>query len=159
MQNLPKNSFKYLFLFLSIIWLSNVNAQLQQVNYKILGISVEGNQTADATTIIANSGLNVGDEIEIPGDETGNAIKRLWALNIFSDVKLEVDKKVGDGIFLVIKVKENSRIEKVLFNGNDEIDDDALDEKVSFIRSQILKPQDIYRGKNQIIEAYTEKAY
>lgn len=159
MQNLPKNSFKYLFIFLSIISFANAYPQLQQVNYKILGISVEGNQTADATTVIANSGLKVGDEIEIPGDETGNAIKRLWGLNIFSDVQLEIDKKVGDGIFLLIKVKENQRIEKVLFKGNDEIDDDDLDEKVNFIRSQILKQQDIYRAKNRIKEAYTEKGY
>ena len=54
-----------------------VYPQTQKVSYKILGISVTGNKTADAQTIIANTGLKVGDEIDIPGDQTNNAIKRL----------------------------------------------------------------------------------
>jgi len=59
-----------------------------QKSYKILGISVEGNKSADAATIIANSGLKVGSEIQVPGDQTLSAIKQLWTLNIFSDVQI-----------------------------------------------------------------------
>ncbi len=79
-------------------------SQFSRANYNILGISVEGNITADATTIIANSGLREGKEIEIPGDATNNAIKQLWKLGIFEDVKIIIDKKVSDGVFLLIKV-------------------------------------------------------
>ncbi len=66
----------------------SIAAQQTQKSYKILGISVEGNKSADAATIIANSGLRVGNEIQIPGDQTLNAIRQLWALNIFSDVHI-----------------------------------------------------------------------
>ncbi|MCW8960061.1 MAG: hypothetical protein OQK29_00775, partial [Ignavibacteriaceae bacterium] len=59
-----------------------------QKSYKILGISVEGNKSADAATIIANSGLKVGGEIQIPGDQTLNAIIQLCALNIFSYIQI-----------------------------------------------------------------------
>ena len=54
-------------IILLIISLVQVNAQTQKVNYKILGISVVGNKSADAATIIANTGLKVGDEVSIPG--------------------------------------------------------------------------------------------
>ena len=37
--------------------------------------------------LLFQSGLKVGDEIQVPGDKTINAIKNLWALNIFSDVQ------------------------------------------------------------------------
>jgi len=95
---------------------TNIYSQLKKENYKILGITVEGNTTADASTIIANSGLKVGDEIEIPGDQTLNAIRRLWKLGLFtSDIKIEVEKKVQNGVFLVIKVNEYPRIEKYIF--------------------------------------------
>ena len=47
-------------------------------SYKILGISVVGNKSADAAIIIANSGLKIADEIQIPGDKTLNAIKQLF---------------------------------------------------------------------------------
>ena len=60
--------------------------------YQILGISVDGSKSADPATIIANTGLKVGSEIEVPGDETINAIKRLWSLGIFEDVQIIIDK-------------------------------------------------------------------
>jgi len=128
-------------------------------SYKILGISVIGNKSADAAIIIANSGLKIGDEIQIPGDKTLNAIKQLWALNIFSDVQIINDKQIADGIFLVIKVDEYPRLEKIIFEGNDEIDTDDLEKKVNFIRGQILKPQEIAKLKQRIIQSYEEEGY
>ena len=72
-----------------------------QKSYKILGISVEGNKSADAATIIANSGLKVGSEIQVPGDQTLNAIRQLWTLNIFSDVQILIEREITEGIFLL----------------------------------------------------------
>ncbi len=144
-----------LFIFLS----SEVFPQYQRANYQILGIAVEGNISADAATIIANSGLRVNDEIEVPGDATNNAIKRLWALGVFSDVDIIADKKVSNGVFLLIKVKEHPRIEKVVIEGYDELDEDDILEVATFTRAQILKPQDVYRGKNKIKELYDEEGF
>ena len=104
MNNFPSKSLLYS-LILILFFTSTIFSQVGRVNYKILGITVEGNTTSDPATIIANSGLNVGDEIEIPGDQTLEAIKRLWKLGLFtSDIKIEVEKKVGTGVFIVIKV-------------------------------------------------------
>ena len=80
--------------------------------FKILGISVEGNDPKFGTetgAIINNTGLKVGNEISIPGDQTRNAITRLWALKIFSDVQILIDNKVGDGVYLLVKVR-NCRV-------------------------------------------------
>ena len=72
--------FLLLFFFIEQIFAQNIPS------YKILGISVEGNSSAEPSVIIASSGLKVNDEIQIPSDATINAIKRILALNIFSDV-------------------------------------------------------------------------
>ena len=98
---------------------TNVYSQVNRVNYQILGITVEGNKSADANTIIANTGLKIGDEIAVPGDETISSIKRLWTLGIFEDVQIVIDKKIDAGVFLVIKVKEYPRVQDVVFDGND----------------------------------------
>ncbi|MBU0474286.1 MAG: outer membrane protein assembly factor BamA [Bacteroidetes bacterium] len=120
-----------------------------------MGITVEGNTTADPATVIANSGLKVGDEIEIPGDQTLNAIKRLWKLGLFtSDIKIDIEKKVADGAFIVIKVNEFPRIEKYIFNGNDDLDDEDLDKAVTFVSGQILKPQTIYKSIREMKNLY-----
>ena len=73
----PKLS-KLFVLLLFVVLTSSMTAQPLQQTYKILGISVEGNKSADAATIIANSGLKTGNEIQIPGDHTLNAIRQLW---------------------------------------------------------------------------------
>ncbi len=133
-KHFPIKLLKYS-LFIYILLLNTVLPQTGRANYQILGISVEGNKSADATTIIANSGLKVNDEIEIPGDQTINAIKRLWALNIFSDVAIEVAKQIDNGVFLVIKVKEFYRLaDKVFINGNDEISEDDINAKINFVK-------------------------
>ena len=113
---------KWLKLSLLILFLATINIypQAQKVSYKILGISVVGNKSADASTIIANAGLKNGEVISIPGDQTNNAIKRLWNLGIFEDVQILIEKNVADGVFLQLKVKEFPRLEKVVLIGNDE---------------------------------------
>jgi len=154
-KSLPNNLLKFLILIL-VVFNTNIYSQLQKVNYKILGISVEGNKTADANTIIANSSLKEGGELEIPGDATNNAIKRLWALGIFEDVQILIDKKIESGVFLLIKVKELNRMENVVFRGNDELDDSDLKKEVSLVSGQTLKPQVINTTKNKIKELYID---
>ena len=157
-KNFRNRILKYSLLFF-LIFTSISLAQFQKANYKILGISVEGSESADPQTIIANSGLRIGDEIEIPGDQTVNAISRLWSLNIFEDIRIEIEKKIEDGVFLIIKVKEFPRVEKVMTSGNDELDEDDILEVGDFIRGQILRTQEVYNRISKIKKLYEEKGY
>ncbi len=152
-----KNLYKiFILLFISF----NLNyAQLSKVNYKILGISVEGNKTADATTIIANSGLKVGNELEIPGDATNNAIKRLWNLGIFNDIQIIIDKKIGNGVFLLIKVEELKRVEDIQVTGNDELDEEDIIKEIPIVKGQTLKPQDVKEAQVKIKKMYEDEGY
>lgn len=127
--------------------------------YKILGISVEGNKTAESGAIIANSGLKVGDELTIPGSQSGQALARLWALRIFSDVQLLIDNKVADGIYLLIRVKEHPRLERVEFSGNSEQSDDDLLKKINVIRGQLLTPLETEKIVKTIKKLYEEDGY
>lgn len=150
---------KIVFLILLATFLTQLFAQGVQQSYKILGISVEGNKSADAVTIIANSGLKVGNEIQVPGDQTLNAIKQLWSLNIFTDVQIVVERKIEDGVFLLIKVEEYPRLERVAIDGNDEIDTDDIEAKITFLRGTVLSPQDISSLKRRIKQLYAEEGF
>ncbi len=146
------------FVFVLLI-ASQVYSQGVQQSYKILGISVQGNKSADATTIIANSGLKVGNEIQIPGDQTLNAIRQLWTLNIFSDVQILIERKISDGVFLLIKVDEYPRLERVAIEGNDEIDTDDIEQKITFLRGTVISPQNISKLKLRIKDLYAEEGF
>ncbi len=149
-----------LFLIILILFsAANIFSQQQRTTYKILGLAVQGNKSADANTIIVSTGLKVGDEMQIPGDKTINAIKNLWALNIFSDVQIVIDKQLSDGVFLLIKVEEYPRIEKVVIEGNDEIGTDDIEKKITFLRGSILKPQEVSKLIQHVNKLYEDDGY
>ena len=157
-KHTPKKWLK-LSLIILLITLAEVYPQAQKINYKILGISVVGNKSADAATIIANSGLKVGDEITLPGDQTNNAIKRLWNLGIFQDIQILIEKKIENGVFLQLKIQEYPRLEKIVLNGNDELSTDNINKKINIVRGQTLKPQEITRIINKIKSLYDDDGY
>ena len=150
---------KVLVLLLTVLFSISALAQGTQKSYKILGISVEGNISTDATTIIANSGLKVGTEIQVPGDQTLNAIRQLWTLNIFADIQILIEREIDEGVFLLIKVEEYPRLERVVIEGNDEIDTEDIEKKITFLRGTVIAPQAIAKVKLRIKEFYSEEGY
>lgn len=127
--------------------------------YRILGLSVEGHITSDPAMVIATSGLRIGDQITLPGDQTQKAITRLWTMKMFSDVQIVVSKETPDGIYLTIRVKEYPRLESVIVNGNDELSEDDVRSKVSLIRGQIIRPQILSKIVRALKKEYQEKGY
>lgn len=130
-----------------------------QTVYKILGISVEGNALAEPSAIIANSGLKVGDQFTVPGDQIAQAIRKLWQLRIFSDVQVVIDRTVGDGAFLAIRVSELPRYEEVKIIGNDELSESDIKKKVTLVRGQVVAPYELARIQKQIVKLYEEDGY
>lgn len=131
----------------------------QQKAYKVLGISVEGNITSDASAIILTSGIRTGDELVVPGDATQKAITKLWSLRLFSDVQILIDREVGNGVFLKIKVGEYPRLETIAITGNDEFSTDDIEGKIGLIKGQILRPTDFNRIKRKLLKAYEEEGF
>lgn len=87
--------------------------------FHVQDIRVEGLQRVEAGTVFASIPLRVGDEYT---DEKGAAaIRSLFALGLFKDVRLEADGRV-----LVVVVQERPTIAGVEFVGTREFDKDAL---------------------------------
>jgi len=87
--------------------------------FRVQDIRVEGLQRVEPGTIFASMPLRVGDEYN---DEKGAAaIRSLFALGLFKDVRLE-----ASGNVLVVVVEERPTIADVDFAGAKEFDKDAL---------------------------------
>jgi len=153
---------KYLALILTVM-LMLVSGYAQEGQkpqpLNILGISVEGNKLTDAAAIIRYSGLTVGEKIIPGGDEIRQAIKQLWSLGIFSDIQILIDNQVGDGVFLLIKVKEYPRLNDIVIKGNDEISEKDIKDQINLVRGQIVTPQDLSKFVYNIKKKYEEKGY
>lgn len=158
---------KYLSLtifFCSIFFISqSLYSQRASVEkLRILGISVEGNNPttgAETGAIITNSGLKIGDEISLPGDEIRQAIQKLWALRIFSDLQIVIENKIDNAAYLLIKVKEYPRLDKIEITGTDDVSEDDIKKKITLANGQILIPDDIYTSIKKIKQLYEEEGY
>ncbi|WP_406625002.1 outer membrane protein assembly factor BamA [Acidovorax sp. SDU_ACID1] len=87
--------------------------------FKVQDIRVEGLQRVEPGTIFASLPLRVGDEYN--DDKGAAAIRALFALGLFKDVRLE-----ASGSVLVVVVEERPTIADVEFAGTKEFDKDTL---------------------------------
>ena len=132
------------------------------VTTKILGISVEGNNSKSGTepgAIITNSGLKVGDLVTIPGDQIHQAIQRLWALHIFSDIQILVENRLAAGVYLLVKVTEYPRFDHAEYNGADDVSESDIAKKVSLTKGQILTPDDVNKVVKNIRLLYEDEGH
>src|SRR4030095_9390068 len=127
--------------------------------YKILAIDVEGSSDLDSRVIVSSSGLKVGDEISIPSEATQEAITNLWKMKLFSDIEIYVDKKIGNGAYLVIKVSELPKLDNIKFVGNEEFDNKDLEEKIPLTPGQVITPQTLKDIEYNIQKMYIEEGY
>jgi outer membrane protein insertion porin family len=149
----------FLFVALSAGPIFGQKQQPQPDVYKILGITVEGQRSGDPSAIIANTGLKIGGEITIPSEQTKLAIQRLYNLRIFGDVQIYIENRVENGVYLLIKVKENPRLERIDVSGNDELSEDDILKKISLVKGQIVTPQDLSTVVRLLKNQYDSDGY
>ena len=148
-------AYRYLLFILFFISFYISSAQVQST--KISSVVVEGNVSSSASTIRLNSGLLPGKEITI--DDIQQAIKNLWALQIFSDIKIFVINQTVDGVDLKIFVKECPRLQKVELSGNDEIDTDDIEKEISVYKGMVLTDYKLFKIHKLIKNLYKEEGY
>jgi outer membrane protein insertion porin family len=136
-----------------------LHAQQRPEVFKVLGISVEGQRSSDPAAIIANTGLKIGDEISLPGDQTRTAIERLYGLRLFDDVQVLIENRTPEGVYLLIRVKENPRLEKTEIIGNDELSEDEVMKRVNLVKGQIVTAQDLSLIVRMLRLKYSEDGY
>ncbi len=94
-------------------------------------IRIEGNQRIEPETVRSYMQINPGDPFD--AQRIDQALKNLFATGLFADVNFR-----RDGNALVVDVTENPIINKRAFEGNQRIDDDALQQEVQ------LRPRVVY---------------
>lgn len=82
-------------------------------------VAVEGNRRIEADTIRLYAGLEPG--AAATPEALNLAARRIFATGLFADVSV-----VPEGARIVIRVRENPTINRISFEGNDVVDDEAL---------------------------------
>lgn len=100
-------------------------------DFEIGGITVVGANFSDDNAIIGVTGLKVGEKIRIPGPEIPKAIKALWKLRLFTDVRVIQEKIIGDVIFLEVHLQERPRLSRHTYRGVKKSNQDDLNDEVN----------------------------
>jgi outer membrane protein insertion porin family len=128
-------------------------------NYTIGGINVTGAKFLDPNTLISVSGLNVNDQITIPGEKISTAIKRLMDQGIIEDVQINIEKIEGSKVFLELNLRERPRLNKIVLNGIKKGERETVEEKLKTYKGKVITDAMVKNLQTTIKKHFLDKGF
>ncbi len=117
-KKLPITYFALFAFFINTVLLSGQSLpSLDGKEYIIGDIKVTGTTTYSENTVITYTGLKNGERITLPGDRISQVIKKLWDLELFSDISLYITKIEGEKAYLEINIQEVAELKQARIEG------------------------------------------
>jgi len=118
------------------------------VTRTIKSLRVEGSQRIESDTVLSYTKLRVGQAYT--NETLDQAIKDLYASDLFADVSIS-GAESGD---IVLRIRENPVINRVLYEGNKRLKEDKLRKEVKLAPRQIFTRTAVRQDVARIIELY-----
>lgn len=126
---------------------------------KILGITTTGLQSTNEPFIIATSGLQVGEEILVPGSAITNALRRIYRTGLYADVQILEGSRTDEGIYLTIFVREQPRLDSFEIVGIKKSARREVRERIPLLTGFGITNSTIAQAESAIKRYYLEKGY
>jgi len=123
---------------------------------EIDSIHVAGNRRIEKAAILAVIGSRPGDRLDY--EKLDRDLRDIYKMGFFEDVRMETQDGPS-GTIVTFHVTEKSSIGKILFEGNDEVDDDDLKKEIGISLYSILDNNEIRQSINRLKEFYRQKGY
>lgn len=131
----------------------------QNRKIEIGGINVDGVSNYEDNILIGISGLTVGEQINLPGDEITDAIKRYWRHGLFSSASITADSIKDDKVYLTIHLSMRPRVSNVNVNGVKKSEREDIEQKIGIIKGNQLTPNMIDKAKIVIKNYFSDKGF
>ncbi|MFA6115337.1 MAG: outer membrane protein assembly factor BamA [Sphingomonas sp.] len=118
------------------------------VTRTIKTLRVEGSQRIEPDTVLSYTKLRVGTSFS--NETLDQAIKDLYASDLFADVSIS-GAESGD---IVLRIRENPVINRVLYEGNKRLKEDKLRKEVKLAPRQIFTRTAVRQDVGRIVELY-----
>lgn len=123
---------------------------------QIDSVHVAGNRRIEKAAILAVVNTKAGDRLDY--DKLDKDLRDIYKMGFFKDVKTETEDGPS-GKVVTFHVNEKPSVGKIVFEGNDEIDDEDLKKDLGINLYSILDNNEIRQSINRLKELYREKGY
>lgn len=132
---------------ISVAWIVQVAPSFAQ-NFRFNSIVVDGNNRIGDAAILTRAGIAPGQTVT--AGQVNAAVQNLQASGLFETVSVE-----PRGGTLIISVVEYPTINRISFEGNRRVDDEALSATIQSQERRVFNPSQAERDASAIAEAYS----
>lgn len=115
-------------------------------------VTIEGNERVEDTAVLSYINISSGDEYD--PRQSSRIIKNLYNTGLFNNVEIAFTN--GE---LVVEVEENPLVNKVAFEGNDEVVDERFREVISLKPRAVYTPSKVQKDVQTILSYYRQKGF
>lgn len=127
--------------------------------YTLGGLTVLGADYTDAQAVKLFSALQIGQELNIPGEDVTRAIRNLWAQDLFSDISVELAEVRDNLAYLVIRVEELPRLTRYTFQGISRSEQETLKGEIELLTGRVVNDNVVKTARKRLNDYYAEKGY
>ncbi len=127
--------------------------------YILKGLQVTGLQSYNEQTVKTYTGLREGQAITVPGDQISDVLKKLWGLELFSDISFYVTNIEGEDIYLELNIKERPTLSKVTIYGVKKRKIDEVIKDTDLNKGKKITESLIANTKNYLQNKYKKQGY
>ena len=125
----------------------------------VAGINVSGVDGYEDYVLAGISGLTVGQQISVPGNEITDAVKRYWKHGLFSKVSIAADSLIGDKIYLHIYLASRPRVSTINYTGLKKSEREDMEAKLGLLKGSQITPNMIDRAKILAKKYFDDKGF
>ena len=141
---------RYIFIFFFLVFVSFDLSKAYAQQGVVQQVVIKGNQRVEKETI--QSYMDVVEGEYLSQEKINSSLKSMFATGLFNDIR--VNNKGGK---LIIEVKENPIVNKVVFEGNKRISDDILESEIS-LKSRSVYTKSKVQNDTQKIQSMYKKS-
>jgi len=128
-------------------------------SYTLAGVTITGTAYYDANIIRSITGLVVGQNIDVPGEDVSKAIHNLWKQGLFANIYIQVERIEEENIYLEVMIEEKPRLSEINIEGMKSGDrEDVMKKLEALIRRPVTDGVKV-NITNSIEDFYEEKGF
>ncbi len=144
-------------MWVGLIWAYGQGVGIAQESAQLIkAIKIQGNKRIEAPAIRGRISLKEGEPFI--AEKFREQIRAVYQMGYFEDVRVETEPVAG-GVAVIFVVTEKPFVTEILYDGNDNVKDEKLTEKLTVRPQSFLDQQQIKDSVERLRLLYEDEGY